>query len=267
MANEAKAKCDTKHATDSTCFLVYAHRANTIDVVMADELIATMKQLEDDPQVRGIVLGSSVAGIFSAGLHLPSMIIGADGSTDDLATYWTRVQKMWLALYTTPLATVAAMPGHCIAGGCMLSLACDVRVLVDSSKCKMGLNETQFGLVAPPWLARMVVDVAGRRPAETLLQRGLLVPPEEALRLGLVDQTVPLSRVAEEARARLAELLAVPDGARASVKQQLRHEAADALREHMSEDLDAFVSLVEKPSVQQQLISHIDGLKNKDKGK
>ena len=74
--------------------------------------------------VRGCVLGSSVPGIFSGGLHLPEFLIGSDGSIDRLAEYWTAVQEMWLALYTTPLATVAAIPGHCIAGGVMLSLAC-----------------------------------------------------------------------------------------------------------------------------------------------
>ena len=42
-----------------------------------------------------------------------------------------RAQEMWLALYLTPLATVAAISGHAPAGGCMLAMACDARVMVD----------------------------------------------------------------------------------------------------------------------------------------
>ena len=241
-----------------------ARRANTIDMAMADEIRSTVHALEEDPQVRGFVLSSSVPGIFSAGLHLPELLLDDDGSVDQLAAYWTSVQEMWMALYTTPLATVAAIPGHCIAGGCVLSLSCDANIMAEGEGT-IGLNETSVGLVTPSWMSNMVVDLVGRRQAETLLQRGLLLPPEQALKLGLVDQTVPLSDLATEAHARLHELLAVPDSARADVKQQLRLAAADRLRDEQSEDLDAFVRTTASPAVQEALRQKIDELKEKKK--
>ena len=83
---------------------------------MAEEVIATLHALEEDPAARGVVLGSAVKGIFSAGLHLPDLLLDEDGSTSRLVRYWTSVQEMWLALYTTPLATAAAISGHSPAG-------------------------------------------------------------------------------------------------------------------------------------------------------
>jgi enoyl-CoA hydratase/carnithine racemase len=140
----------------------------------------------------------------------------------------------------------------------MLALSCDARVMVDKSKFHMGLNEAAFGLAPPPWLAQLVTDAVGRRQSERLLQRGLLLPPEEARLLGLVDQTVPLARLADEAHAQLTELLAVPDGARVAVKQMLRQEAADKLRDTLSEDLDAFVTMAASPSVQTRIRAHLE---------
>ena len=116
---------------------------NSLTQAVCEELKAVTHALEADPEVRGVVFGSGVSGIFSAGLDLRSM---HGQSTDELAAYWTAVQEMWLALYMTPLATVAAISGHAPAGGCLLALACDYRVLVEG-KYRIGLNEAQIGLV------------------------------------------------------------------------------------------------------------------------
>lgn len=216
-----------------------------------------------DPAVRGFILGSAVPGTFSAGLNLPELLVSADGSVDALAEYWTLVQELWLTLYTTPLATVAALPGHCIAAGCVLSLSCDGRVMVDG-KGLTGLNETTFGLAPPPWLSRLFIDILGnRRLGEDMLMRGLLVNPDEALSLGLVDTTVPLYRLSEEAQSRLGALLAVPDAARSAVKLQLRSDAAEALRNAQSEDLDAFVSLASSDATQLAVSKHLEALASK----
>ena len=238
---------------------------NAISSAMATEITQTNADHDSDSSVRGFVLGSSVPGIFSAGLQLDELLIGEDGDTGPLARYWTSVQEMWLALYTTRLATVAAIPGHCIAGGCILALACDVRVMVDGGKGRFGVNETTFGLVPPPWLTQMMVDAAGLKAAAPLVQRGLLLPAEEALAAGLVDQTASLSRLAEESSARLNELLAVPDHARAQVKHQLRHTLADTLQYDggRSDDLDLFMDLATSTDVQVQLKSYLKSLKKK----
>ena len=114
---------------------------NSLTQAVCEELKAVTHELEADPEVRGVVFGSGVPGVFSAGLDLRSM---HNRSTDELAAFWKAVQEMWLALYMTPLATVAAISGHAPAGGCLIALACDYRVLVEG-KYTIGLNEAQIG--------------------------------------------------------------------------------------------------------------------------
>ena len=232
---------------------------NALSTPLLEEMISTINALDDDPAVRGFVMGSAVSGIFSAGIHLPELLVDADGGVDSVVRFWTLFQEAWLALYTTPLATVAAIPGHCPAGGCLLALSCDARVMVEK-KGSIGLNETAFGIVPPAWLSRMLISTVGQRRAEDMIMRGLLLPPAEALEIGLVDATVSLSRLTDEANARLAALLAVPDQARGLAKLQLRQEAAERLRSEQSEDLDAVLRLLTRPSVQSAIRNHLESL-------
>lgn len=56
-------------------------------------------------------------------------------------------------LYNSPLATVAAVRGHCPAGGCILALTCDARIVTDDTK--MGLNEVALGIAVPLFWAKV----------------------------------------------------------------------------------------------------------------
>ena len=217
----------------------------------------TVRELEEDPTVRGFVLGSAMRGVFSAGFHLPGLLCSTDGDNTRLVSYVALLQETWLTLYTTPLATVAAIPGDCPAGGCLLALSYDARVMVES-KGTIGLDSTQLGLVPPKWLARMLADVVGVRRAEAMVQRGLTLPPADALAAGLVDATVPLSSLAAESNTRIEELLAVPDLARSAAKQLMRNDAADTLRASLSEDLDEIVSAIARPGVQARLREYVE---------
>ena len=235
---------------------------NSLTLEVCEELVAALRSLEAEPSVRGVLLGSALPSVFSAGLDLTSL----HGSTEDeLARYWTAVQEMWLTLYMTPLATVASVGGHSPAGGCMLALSCDERVMVEG-KPRIGLNETQLGIVAPPWFGTLLRDTVGARPAERMLQLGSLLSPEEALAAGMIDEVVPLHQLHGAASARLERLLAVPDAARAATKQMLRHAAADQLSQEegrRSEDLDAFVQHCSSPEVQASLGAYLASLKKK----
>lgn len=52
---------------------------------------------------------------------------------------------------TQSLMIMLPLQGPCLAGGCLVSLACDYRILADNPKYVIGLNETQLGIYAPFW--------------------------------------------------------------------------------------------------------------------
>lgn len=237
-------------------------RANVLTAELCKELCSAIRELETQSQVKGLVLGSAVSGVFSGGADLSALLLDEDGSNISAITdYYHSLQELWLELYTTPLATVAAISGHAPAGGCMIALACDARVMIDNTS-RIGLNQAAFGLVPAPFVSRSMADTIGQRPAERLVQTGAMLTANEALAVGLVDEAVPsLDALAGAVSARMAELLAVPHAARGVAKQQMRRRASDALRgEARDEDLDEFVAYVTSPGVQQAVHGHLAAL-------
>jgi len=253
------------HRRDEGIALVNLHSkpVNALSSELMEELLATLQELDEDESVRGFVLGSALPGVFSAGINLPELLVSEeDGSVDSIVHFWTLIQETWMAMYTTQLATVAAISGGCQHGGCILALSCDSRVMHDAGST-IGLDEVSLGLVPPPWLSDMLVGVAGQRRAEDMIMHGTLLQPDEALAAGIVDATMPPEDLEDEAVRRLSRLLAVSDTARRAAKQNLRQAAVEKLRANQSEDLDEAVQLVSEPAVQETLREYLANVRGR----
>jgi enoyl-CoA hydratase len=170
---------------------------------------------------------------FSAGLHLTEV---AAFSAEAMATFLTNLDAHCAALYDYPGPTVAYMNGHAIAGGCVLALCCDYRVVADRDRIRIGLNEVALGVRFPPAILRIVMDrLPLRHRAEILLGAGLF-GPADALRLGLVDEVAADADAAS--RARLEALAAHPAEAYAATKADIRRgvtAVSDEARRHFLE--------------------------------
>ncbi|KAG8506407.1 Enoyl-CoA delta isomerase 1, mitochondrial [Galemys pyrenaicus] len=233
---------------------------NSLSLELLTELVISLEKLDNDKTFRGIVLTSDLCGVFSAGLDLTEL---CGRSPAHYAEYWRALQELWLRLYLSGLVSVAAVNGASPAGGCLLCLSCDYRVLADSPSCVIGPNETRLGIVAPFWFKDCMVNTVGHRAAEQALQLGTLFPPAEALRVGLVDQVVPEDQVQSTALAAMARWLAIPDHARQLTKSMMRKPTADRLAKHREADVQSFVSFVSRDSIQKALQTYLEKLKQK----
>uniref|UniRef100_A0A9L0SD03 Enoyl-CoA delta isomerase 1, mitochondrial n=1 Tax=Equus caballus TaxID=9796 RepID=A0A9L0SD03_HORSE len=199
-------------------------------------------------------------GVFSAGLDLTEM---CGRNPAHYAEYWKAVQELWLRLYLSNLVLIAAISGACPAGGCLISLTCDYRVLADNPKCLIGLNETLLGIIAPFWFRDTLVNTIGHRAAERALQLGLLFPPAEALQVGMVDQVVPEDQVQSTALSVMAQWMAIPDHARQLTKNMMRKPTVDRLLKQRDADIQNFVSFISRDSIQKSLQMYLEKLKQK----
>ena len=168
---------------------------NSLSMEMCQAISAAVKDVEDDSNVEGVVLASSNPNILSAGLDLAELY---NPDPNRLPDFWNSFQQLFIDLYLSRLATVAAIEGHAPAAGCMLAICCDYRVMTDQ-KGRIGLNETLLGIAAPPWLGQAMVNTIGMRNAELSLGLGLLYSPQEALGIGLVDKVVSADAVVSNA--------------------------------------------------------------------
>jgi enoyl-CoA hydratase len=168
---------------------------------------------------RGIVL-TGYDGFFSAGLDLVELY-DLDPSTMD--GFVTDFDRLMLRVFAEPRPVVAAINGHAIAGGCILALACDVRVLA-AGDARVGLNEIRLGLPFPASALAIARHAVPTEHLQTILYGGQLYQPADALARGLVDG-IESGEVTAAARVVCEQLAERPAGAFATIKAGLKGPA------------------------------------------
>uniref|UniRef100_A0A224XHI7 Enoyl-CoA delta isomerase 1, mitochondrial n=1 Tax=Panstrongylus lignarius TaxID=156445 RepID=A0A224XHI7_9HEMI len=231
---------------------------NSLNFHLLEALHRTFVALERD-KCRGMILTSSSPTVFSAGLDILEMY---QPTLDKARQFWRMLQDTWIKLYSTPYPTVAVINGHSPAGGCLLALSCEYRVIVP--KVTIGLNETQLGIVAPQWFQDCLRNVIGDRKAEIALTSGHMFTSDEALRAGLVDEIVSDKDAGKAAAEKfLAVHSKIPALARTSVKVGFRKDTLSRLLNGREVDTKIFIDFIFQPKVQDGLGKYLESLKKK----
>ena len=184
---------------------------NALNTDLCRALIAALDAAVGEG-MRGVVL-SGGAKVFSAGLDVPHLMSHGE-NREALQDSWHAFFGATRALAELRIPVVAALTGHSPAGGCVLALCCDYRIMARSPDPTrpyvIGLNETQVGLVAPEGIQQLLRRVVGIYRAERLLVAGELVQADHALQIGLIDELVPPTEVVPRAIEWLQQLLKLP---------------------------------------------------------
>lgn len=166
--------------------------------------------------------------------------------------FWRNLQDVWIKLYGSPFPTAAAINGHAPAGGCFLAISCEYRVMLP--KYTIGLNETQLGIVAPPWFMSTLRDIISPRNAEMALTLGTLFKTDEALRIGLVDEVAAdKAEAIAKCEAFLLKHQKVNPDARFQTKMLIRGKDIQKLVDSRKSDEEMFFSIVNQDKMQKQL--------------
>lgn len=198
---------------------------NALGTELMSHIISTLKGGRDASGFGEPVFVVGAEGAFSAGLNLKEVAsLDPPGMTKFLET----LEEMVDVLYNYPGPTFAYVNGHAIAGGCVLALACDHRLVKNDSAIRIGVNEVPLGLQFPPKTWRMVKRRVPPRALERVVLEGALHSPAKALALGLVDELVESE---EEARAYAARVCKADPGAYAVAKRGIREGVLDITAE------------------------------------
>ena len=194
----------------------------------------------------GLVL-SGGPKVFSAGLDVPHLLgLGDDRSA--IRDAWAAFFDAVCALGESRVPVVAAIAGHAPAGGCVLALCCDYRVMADGP-FRIGLNETQVGLVAPEGIQHLLRRVVGGYRAERMLVAGEMVESARAFDIGLVDELAAIDAVGTRALAWLDALLALPRQPMLRTREIARADLVAAVRPERIQ-LDRFLDAWMEPDTQ-----------------
>jgi enoyl-CoA hydratase/carnithine racemase len=225
------------------------------------ELLRALHAAVDDAVqggVRGIVL-SGAQGLFSAGVDVPALL-GRDRA--GVREYWREFFALCATLARAPIPLVAAITGHSPAGGAVLALFCDYRVMAEGPY-RIGLNEVQVGLIVPESIQLALRRVVGTYRAERLLVAGAMIEAGEALACGFVDELTGVDQVSTRALHWLGELLALPSHAMLATRKLARADLAAAYADLDALPLDDFVEEFFHPQTQAVLQQLVARLKSK----
>lgn len=224
---------------------------NALDTELCRALIAAVTLAMTD-DVHGIVLSGSER-IFTGGMDVPHLLSHGDDKRK-LMDSWQAFFGAARVLAESRVPVVAALTGHSPAGGCVLALCCDYRVMARSADPAkpyvIGLNEVQVGLVAPEGIQRLMRRVVGHHRAGVLLVGGQLVSAERALEIGLVDELADgAAQVVERAIGWLQAQLKLPPQPMLQTRAIARADLHEAMQaEHIQ--LERFVEAWFSPDAQ-----------------
>ncbi|XP_014100302.3 enoyl-CoA delta isomerase 1, mitochondrial [Bactrocera oleae] len=233
--------------------------ANALNAAFMGEIARSIKELEQS-KCRGLILTSSSEHIFCAGLDLKECY---KTETSHLQGIWVALQNLWHTLYSSPLITVALINGHTVAGGCMLALSSEYRIMLPNFK--IGINETMVGLAVPMWLIDTYLNViSNRRVGEWDLTASRIYSSDGALKAGLVDELAASKEQGlERAVAFISSYPKHSLAARAITKRQFRMHDLKNFEDNRQHDLEIFLSTIQKPHVQSYLGEYLESLKKK----
>ena len=221
-----------RSVSDGIVTLRLAHgKASALDLELLDALALALAGAATDAASKALIL-TGTGSIFSAGVDLFRLV---DGGRAYAERFYRSLTASLLELFAFPKPLVVATNGHAIAGGCIMTLAGDYR-LMSAGNGRIGMPELLVGVPFPPSVLEAVRFAVPPQHLQALIYTGRTVLPDEALRLGLIDEvaTDVLPRAEEVAR----QLAALPEEGFRMAKRQLRDRTISRAK-HYAHEFDA----------------------------
>lgn len=193
-------------------------KANALNSALVEELYGALSVAVQDDSVRGLVLASDRPRFFSSGFDIREVF---QYDRARMKSFFGRFIDLYETLNRFPKPVVAALSGHTFAGGAVLAIACDFRIMAEGDY-GFALNEIKLGLALTPGIRRMAIAAVGIVHAPEMLLLGEPVTPARALEIGLVCELAPAEQVRARATSLARILTARPPVAYREIKRSLR---------------------------------------------
>ena len=233
-------------------------KSNSLNREMVTELTDMLTNIENDSNISGVMIAGR-ENFFSAGLDLIELY---GYNEEEAKSFWHLFLNFAAKITAFKKPIVAAINGHSPAGGCVIALACDARVMAEG-KYIIGLNEVPVGIIVPNAIFQLYSFWLGKANATRSLLEGRLFNPQEALEIGLVDEVVSPESILTAAERRVRKYMAFERTTWSQSKINIRRELILSTSADQSADLEIMLKQWWAPSTRAILKTIIDGLQKK----
>ncbi len=211
-------------------------KVNAINVFMVNQIHDCLSDLEKDREIASVIL-TGHDKFFSFGFDVPEFLSYSKESFSNFLTLFTNLYT-YIFLYSKPV--IAVLNGHTMAGGCMLALACDHRIMVQGN-AKISLNELNFGSAVFSGIVQILKFCVGQKNAQEILYSGNLYTSDKAIELGLIDQVSSQTNLMDDALKTAGYYAKKAAPAFAAIKHLLRKSVLEGVDERAS--IEHFVDI------------------------
>jgi methylglutaconyl-CoA hydratase len=209
-------------------------KRNAISYELIDEMLAALQQLQ-----RGatkVLLITGAGNSFCSGMDLENLKAITSRTAAENRKDSETMARLFRSIYEFPRPTIAAVNGPAVGGGCGIATLCDFTIA--STAAKFGYTEVRIGFlpaIVSAWLVRQI----GEKAARDLLLTGRIVSADEALRIGLITETVAPARLLERAHELAFELLKNSPASLAATKKLLNSYSGRDLKWQLEAAIEA----------------------------
>jgi len=212
-------------------------KVNAINEALIKSLYSHLDSLEKDDTIKGIIL-TGQEGIFSAGLDIVELY---NKDKEYMKYFWTLFSSLLAKIYSYPKIIFTAISGHSPAGGTVISIMTDYRIMSKGNYI-IGLNEVAVGLSMPIGIGRVFQSLLGERVAEKMTLTGKLVNPNKAEEIGLIDEVVESENLLKHSIHTINGWLKLPFNKQIESKLSLRNEVINLMLETDKKDNDGVIN-------------------------
>jgi enoyl-CoA hydratase/carnithine racemase len=228
---------------------------NALSPGLMDALSGKLAELRENG-APPVLLTSSHRVLFCPGWDL-KLLAGADRA--DVADFLARFNRLIVDLFSYPGPTGVAIGGHAVAGGCLLAMCCDVRIMTEG-RPRIGLSELNLGVPVPAPSLVMLGSRLAPNVVEDLVVGGDGCTAERARKLGIVHRVAESDGVVEKTERELARLAAKPPQAFIETKRFLLGEDWKRMSKPKASDDEAFLDCWFSAETQARITGMVDRL-------
>ena len=224
-------------------------KVNALSTRLLGQLEQLAHDLTDDPPGAVVVTGGD--RIFAAGAEVSEF-----GGSSEARVIGGAFRSALDAVAAIPRATIAAVGGYALGGGCELSLACDFRVA--STRARFGQPEILLGIIPGGGGTQRLARLVGPARAKDLILTGRQVTAEDALAMGLVDRVVATEELEAVALGWAAELAAGAVVAQGLAKRAIDEGLAGSVAAGQDLEQDLFAEVFDTRDAEVGLASFLE---------
>jgi enoyl-CoA hydratase/carnithine racemase len=172
-------------------YLNYPKKKNAFDLDVANEMDHIIeKEIRQNSEIRVLVISTSLDDVFTVGLDIKWLVTLEESKSGDMTR---KLQKLFTKVENLPIPVIAAIKGLNLTAGFELMLCADIIIAADNAK--FGQVETKWGMTPAAGATQRLIRLVGLMKAKELIYTSRIIKASEALKIGLINELVPLAEL------------------------------------------------------------------------